>query len=244
MEAQQGLARGGAEPVEEDRLQHEGQQEPQADGQKKHQVPLTGRAVTVKCGVNQMVEPAGQKDSVQDHTIENGVQVPGEKPPPGGPDLGDGVALGHRGGDGHRLGAGQGLQVLFRVQVGVVLPGLPHLPADPFGTGQLVFVFRQVVQVSAQDLRQGEVPRLDSLDVLQAHPQGPQKPHPQQGGQVLLGIVPVAVGLPLRGEKPLGLVEPDVGPGQSGLLFHLFDRHGCLLLSLVSGGFSASVASP
>ena len=122
-------------------------------------------------------------------------------------------------------GSLQGVQIPLGVQGVVADPVSLHHPADVPGPLEVGLVQLQLIQVAFQSLGQGMVPVVDGLDLLQGHVEGAQEFYPLEDGEVLLGIVPIAIGSALRADESLGFVKANVGPGQAGACFHLLDCH-------------------
>ena len=177
----------------------------------------------VSPGAVQYTDPAQQGQGAE---IQKGAQCeihgPGPKSPPGKDGLGRRVLP---------PGEGGPLRLVHAVQIGGGVQGvipdmvLPHGPADPGGLAQLRPLGGQGGQPSLQGGLQVQLPRLEGPDLLQGEPHLPQQLDLQQGIQILLPVVPVAVLPPGGMNEPLALIVADIGPGQSGALLHLFDGH-------------------
>ena len=90
-----------------------------------------------------------------------------------------------------------------RVQLIKGHSGFPDGPAHRQRPGVVRLLALQFGQPAGQNVGQSLGPGLHRPQLLQAEPQLPQQPDAPQRGQVSVGIVPVAVGLPGGGDKAL-----------------------------------------
>lgn len=126
------------------------------------------------------------------------VQQPGQVPPPGVADHRQAVGGGRRQVDPRLPQPVQLVQIAPGVQGGILRPLQLHGTAQGPGGLPLGRLPAQPLLLGPERVAQPQLPRLEGLDVLQRKAQGPEQLDPPQGFHIGLGIVPVAVGQPLR----------------------------------------------
>ena len=212
-EAQDPLAQGGSENAQQQRLQEEHHQHRYDPSQHlRTAAPLAD------------VHPEDRRQqNVPEETVDREIHPPRQEAADGGRHLGLRVLPGEvRRPAGT---AGELVEIALGIQVLVADLGLPQLPADGLRLAEGRPLLGNAREPPGHQLLQGEGAILGRLDVRQGHPQQPQQLDALQGLQVLLGVVPVAVLPPLRGEKALRLIVADVGPAHAAQRLDLFDGH-------------------
>ena len=153
------------------------------------------------------------------------VQRPGKVPPPGAPEGQGRVPERFRFPRGKRLRRGLGRSKPVRIQFPVAHPRVPDGPAGvlvPGGPGLLAFQFSQT---AGQGIGQLALTGLQRADLLQRHPQAAQQLDPLQFGQIRLGVIPVAVGLPGRMDQPFLFIIIHGGPVHADRIQQFPDGH-------------------
>ena len=122
------------------------------------------------------------------------------------------------------------VKILFRIQGSILRAILPHALAQRLRIPGAALGVVPAPLALSQHSFQRALARLQRADGIDRYIQRPQQPHAPQRFHIGRRIIPIAVGLPLRGKQPLFLIKANVCARHAGLPFYLLDRHGYILL--------------